>query len=206
MGGIKIHASIDMVIRKNRLHNCGRGLWLDWMAQGTHVYRNLLYDNTTDDIFMEVNHGPFLIENNIMLSPISVRDWSEGGAFVHNLIAGNIELRPQGRETHSPSLPNTPGCTRATRLLDRRRRLAANWPRGQGAPGPQPRAARRQLDQQRAQSALGQPQRQSAGQPQSQHRPASGRSFMGRRVRKPALCPVSAATCGRTKPRPPVRE
>ncbi len=99
MGGIKIHASIDMVIRKNRLHNCGRGLWLDWMAQGTHVYRNLLYDNTTDDIFMEVNHGPFLIENNIMLSPISVRDWSEGGAFVHNLIAGNIELRPQGRET-----------------------------------------------------------------------------------------------------------
>ncbi len=99
MGGIKIHASIDMVIKNNRLFNCGRGLWLDWMAQGTQVSGNLLYNNTTDDIFVEVNHGPFLIENNILLSELSIRDWSEGGAFVHNLVAGNMELRPQDRET-----------------------------------------------------------------------------------------------------------
>jgi len=99
MGGIKIHASIDMIIKKNRLANCGRGLWLDWMAQGTRVTGNLLYNNSTDDIFVEVNHGPFLIENNILLSELAIRDWSEGGAYVHNLIAGNIELRPQSRET-----------------------------------------------------------------------------------------------------------
>lgn len=99
MGGIKIHASIDMIIKNNRLKNCGRGLWLDWMAQGTRVSGNLLYDNTTDDLFVEVNHGPFLIENNILLSDLSIRDWSEGGAYVHNLIAGNIELHPQSRET-----------------------------------------------------------------------------------------------------------
>ena len=104
MGGIKIHAAMDMLIKNNRLHNCGRGLWLDWMAQGTHVTGNLLYNNSTDDIFVEVNHGPFLIENNILLSPMSIRDWSEGGAYVHNLIAGNIELFPQDRETpyHKP--------------------------------------------------------------------------------------------------------
>ncbi|MDH3650305.1 MAG: right-handed parallel beta-helix repeat-containing protein, partial [Saprospiraceae bacterium] len=99
MGGIKIHASIDMIIKNNRLANCGRGLWLDWMAQGTRVTGNLLYHNTTDDLFVEVNHGPFLIENNILLSAVAIRDWSEGGAYVHNLIAGNIELRPQSRET-----------------------------------------------------------------------------------------------------------
>ncbi len=99
MGGIKIHAAIDMVIKNNRLVNCGRGLWLDWMAQGTRVTGNLFYNNTTDDIFVEVNHGPFLIENNILLSELAIRDWSEGGAFVHNLIAGNIELSPQKRET-----------------------------------------------------------------------------------------------------------
>jgi hypothetical protein len=99
MGGIKIHASIDMVIKNNRLYNCGRGLWLDWMAQGTRVTQNLLYNNTTDDIFVEVNHGPFLIDNNILLSKLAVRDWSEGGAYMHNLIAGNIELRPQDRLT-----------------------------------------------------------------------------------------------------------
>jgi len=99
MGGIKIHASIDMLIKNNRLANCGRGLWLDWMCQGARVAGNLLYNNTTDDLFVEVNHGPFLIENNILLSDLSIRDWSEGGAYVHNLIAGNIELRPQSRYT-----------------------------------------------------------------------------------------------------------
>jgi len=99
MGGIKIHASIDMTIRKNKLSNCGRGLWLDWMAQGTRVSCNLFFNNTSDDIFVEVNHGPFLIDNNILLSPLAIRDWSEGGAYVHNLIAGNIELLPQDRET-----------------------------------------------------------------------------------------------------------
>uniref|UniRef100_UPI003216A134 NosD domain-containing protein n=1 Tax=uncultured Draconibacterium sp. TaxID=1573823 RepID=UPI003216A134 len=99
MGGIKIHASIDMLIKNNRLKNCGRGLWLDWMAQGTRVTGNLFYNNTTDDIFVEVNHGPFLIDNNILLSEHSIPDWSEGGAYVHNLIAGNIQMRPQSRET-----------------------------------------------------------------------------------------------------------
>jgi hypothetical protein len=99
MGGIKIHASIDMLIKNNRLANCGRGLWLDWMAQGTRVTGNLLYNNTTDDLFMEVNHGPFLIENNLFLSELSLRDWSQGGAYVHNLFAGNIEVRPQSRLT-----------------------------------------------------------------------------------------------------------
>ena len=113
MGGIKIHASIDMIIRNNRLANCGRGLWLDWMAQGTRVTGNLFCDNNTDDLFVEVNHGPFLVENNILLSNLAIRDWSEGGAFVHNLIAGNIELRPQGRETpfHIPHSTEVAGLS-----------------------------------------------------------------------------------------------
>jgi hypothetical protein len=104
MGGIKIHASIDMLIKNNRLANCGRGLWLDWMAQGTRVTGNIFYNNTTDDLFMEVNHGPFLVENNLFLSELSLRDWSQGGAWAHNLFAGNIEVRPQSRLTpfHEP--------------------------------------------------------------------------------------------------------
>lgn len=93
MAGIKIHASIDMLIKNNRIHNTGRGIWIDWMAQGTRITGNLLYDNTTDDLFTEVNHGPYLIDNNIFLSELSLRDWSEGGAFVHNLFAGKIEIR-----------------------------------------------------------------------------------------------------------------
>jgi hypothetical protein len=46
---------------------------------------------------MEVNHGPFLIDNNIFLSGRSLSDWSQGGAYVHNLFAGHIQLRPELR-------------------------------------------------------------------------------------------------------------
>ncbi len=100
MAGIKIHASIDVLIKNNRIHNVGRGMWMDWMAQGTRITGNLCYDNSTEDIFFEVDHGPFLVDNNLLLSGYSVRDMSEGGAFVHNLIAGRLETWPEpGRST-----------------------------------------------------------------------------------------------------------
>lgn len=99
MAGIKIHAPIDSLIKNNCIHHTGRGIWLDWMTQGTHVQNNILYDNTTDDLFVEVNHGPFLIINNIFLSGHSIRDRSQGGAFAHNLIAGKVSFMPQDRET-----------------------------------------------------------------------------------------------------------
>ena len=99
MGGIKLHAAIDVVIRNNRIHNTGRGLWMDWMAQGTRITSNLLYDNSTDDLFVEVDHGPFLVDNNIFLSPTSLNDMSEGGAYAHNLFAGQIVSRPEPRRS-----------------------------------------------------------------------------------------------------------
>ena len=101
MAGIKIHAAIDCMISRNHIYRTCRGIWLDWMAQGTHVTRNLLHDNTTsEDLFVEVNHGPFLVDNNIFLSRRSLRDWSQGGAYVHNLFAGRIEPHSElSRET-----------------------------------------------------------------------------------------------------------
>jgi len=99
IAGIKFHAAIDVLIKNNRISQCGRGIWLDWMAQGTQVSGNLLYNNNWDDLFLEVNHGPFLVENNLFLSGLSLQDWSEGGAFVHNLFAGNVSVSPQGRLT-----------------------------------------------------------------------------------------------------------
>jgi hypothetical protein len=95
MAGIKIHASIDMLIKNNRIHNAGRGMWMDWMAQGTRITGNLCYDNSTDDLFVEVDHGPFLVDNNLFLSPVSLSDMSEGGAYVHNLITGKITSWPE---------------------------------------------------------------------------------------------------------------
>ncbi len=99
MAGIKIHAAIDTEISHNRIYRTVLGIWLDWMAQGTRVTANLLHDNSRD-LFVEVNHGPFLIDNNLFLSNSSLLDMSEGGAYAHNLFAGPLDLRPElGRET-----------------------------------------------------------------------------------------------------------
>ena len=99
IGGIKFHAAIDTVISNNRVHNTGRGIWIDWMAQGTRVTGNLCYDNSLYDFFPEVNHGPYLVDNNIFLSKWAVRDMSQGGAYAHNLVAGAIHSSPAGRST-----------------------------------------------------------------------------------------------------------
>ena len=101
IGGIKMHAAIDVIIRRNHIDHCTRGLWLDWQAQGTRVTQNLFHDNQppagteitgelalAEDLFIEVSHGPTLIDNNIFLSAVSARLCTQGLAFVHNLIAG----------------------------------------------------------------------------------------------------------------------
>jgi hypothetical protein len=99
-GGIKFHAAIDVTIRHNRIHHCDRGIWLDWMAQGTRVTGNVLYDNDVEDIYMEVNHGPTLLDNNVFASRKSIWSMSQGGAYVHNLIAGSVLVNQEkGRYT-----------------------------------------------------------------------------------------------------------
>ena len=91
IGAIKFHAPIDVLIKNNRLHDAHKGLWMDWMTQGTRITGNLCYNNELADLFAEVNHGPYLVDNNIFLS--GIQNWSEGGAYVHNLIAGEIILQ-----------------------------------------------------------------------------------------------------------------
>lgn len=107
IGGIKFHAAIDVIIRNNHFHHCTRGIWLDWQNQGTRVTGNLFHDNCLprdymltpeygsglalgEDLFIEIAHGPCLVDNNILLSERAVKLPTQGVAFVHNLIAGSI--------------------------------------------------------------------------------------------------------------------
>ena len=94
MAGIKFHGAIDVVISGNHIYRAIRGLWLDWMAQGTRVSGNLFHDNRNEDLFVEVDHGPFVVDNNIFLSPSSLLSVSQGGAYVHNLMVGAMRLNP----------------------------------------------------------------------------------------------------------------
>jgi len=101
ISGIKIHAAIDVIIRRNHIHHSTMGIWCDWEAQGTRISQNLLHDNRrpefctwaeggmcSQDIFVEVGHGPTLIDNNIMLSEDALFIATEGLAMVHNLVLG----------------------------------------------------------------------------------------------------------------------
>jgi len=103
ISGIKMHAAIDVIMRRNHIHHCTMGIWCDWEAQGTRLTQNLLHDNQrpafakplkggmmSQDIFIEVSHGPTLIDNNIMLSDASVRFATQGVAMVHNLVCGAL--------------------------------------------------------------------------------------------------------------------
>lgn len=121
VGGIKMHAAIDAVIRGNHIHHCSRGIWLDWQAQGTRVTENLFHDNCLpgdlaagqkklqcmgEDLFIEVSHGPTLVDNNIMLSERSAKVATQGVAFVHNLICGAFTCVGRGTDNGAPDLPS----------------------------------------------------------------------------------------------------
>lgn len=93
IGGIKLHAPIDVVISGNRIHDCTLGTWLDWQTQGTRISRNLYYGNTRD-LFIEVSHGPYVVDHNLLASPVSLDNFAQGGAYVGNLVAGAIRLEP----------------------------------------------------------------------------------------------------------------
>jgi hypothetical protein len=91
IGGIKLHAALDVIIRHNRIHDCSLGIWLDWQTQGTRVSRNLLYGNSRD-LFVEVSHGPYVVDHNILASRVSLESFSQGGAYVNNLVCGTVGL------------------------------------------------------------------------------------------------------------------
>ena len=100
MAGIKLHGAIDTYIHNNRIHKTGNyGIWLDWMAQGAHISSNLFYDNATSDLFFEVDHGPYIVDNNIALSTYSVHENTDGGAYLHNLFGGSIGRYDDARYT-----------------------------------------------------------------------------------------------------------
>ncbi len=122
IGGIKMHAAIDVIFRRNHIHHCTRGLWLDWQAQGTRVTQNLFHHNTLptlenepdpdpalfmgmgEDVFIEVSHGPTLLDNNLFLSVRALKLATQGVALVHNLVAGSLTAVGMGTDNGAKTL------------------------------------------------------------------------------------------------------
>ncbi|WP_306468434.1 MULTISPECIES: right-handed parallel beta-helix repeat-containing protein [unclassified Actinomyces] len=93
IAGIKLHGAIDTVIEHNLIEDCTLGIWLDWQAQGTRVSRNVMHANARD-LFIEVSHGPYLVDHNILASDVSLEGHSQGGAYVSNLVLGVVANQP----------------------------------------------------------------------------------------------------------------
>ena len=45
-------------------------------------------------LFVEVSHGPYVVDHNLFGSAASLKVVSGGGAYVNNLIAGTVRLEP----------------------------------------------------------------------------------------------------------------
>ncbi len=91
MAGIKFHGAIDVTISHNHIYKTCDAIWLDWMGQGSQITANLIHGG---GLFLEMQHGPILVANNLFLSgdPIAVN--SQGIAFVHNLMTNTLSSCP----------------------------------------------------------------------------------------------------------------
>jgi len=90
---IKFHNSVDTVISGNLIRGVFRqkqgafGIWMDYANQGTRITRNIIYNTEAATVFLEMNHGPILVDNNILIGQ-SIRSNSEATVFAHNLFVG----------------------------------------------------------------------------------------------------------------------
>jgi Right handed beta helix region/Protein of unknown function (DUF1565) len=109
IAGIKVHTAVDVLLEGNvirRVGPSGVGVWLDWQAQGSRLTRNVIYDLNNNVILLEANHGPTLIDNNILIGS-GLADWSEATVVVHNLISAAIGLSLTDGRTPNYFKPHT---------------------------------------------------------------------------------------------------
>ena len=87
---VKFHNSVDTVISGNLIRRVFReqqgafGIWIDFGNQGIRISRNLIYDTDEATLFLEMDHGPTLVDGNILIGQ-PVRSNSEATVFAHNL-------------------------------------------------------------------------------------------------------------------------
>ncbi len=87
---IKFHNSVDTLISENLIRGVYHqqqgafGIWMDFGNQGTRITRNVIYDTQAATVFLEMDHGPILVDNNVLIGQ-SVRSNSEATVFAHNL-------------------------------------------------------------------------------------------------------------------------
>ncbi len=96
--GIKFHYSVDTIIRGNLIRGVYRqkmsafGIWMDNANQGTRITGNIIYNTDAEPIFVEINHGPILMDNNVVVGERikRIRSNSQANVFAHNLFVDAV--------------------------------------------------------------------------------------------------------------------
>ena len=111
--GIKFHNSVDTVISGNLIRGVYRqeqgafGIWIDFGNQGIRITRNVIYDTEAATVFLEMNHGPILVDNNVLIGQ-PTRSNSEATVFAHNLFVDcGYEYRPDIKRRSQYYRPHT---------------------------------------------------------------------------------------------------
>jgi len=87
---VKFHCTVDAVISGNLIRGVfhqeqgAYGIWMDWGNQGIRITRNIIYNTQAEPLFLEMDHGPSLVDNNVLVGR-PVRSNSEATVFAHNL-------------------------------------------------------------------------------------------------------------------------
>lgn len=110
---IKFHNSVDTVIRGNLIRGVFHqqqgafGIWIDFGNQGVRITGNVIYNTQAATVFLEMNHGPTLVDNNVLVGQ-AVRSNSEATVFAHNLFVDcGYDYRPDVKRRSQFFEPHT---------------------------------------------------------------------------------------------------
>jgi len=110
---IKLHNSVDTTISGNLIRGVyhqqqsAYGIWMDYANQGTRITRNIIYNTEAETIFLEMNHGPAIIDNNILVGK-GLRSNSEATLIAHNLLVDSwYKYQPDTNRRSSYYRPHT---------------------------------------------------------------------------------------------------
>jgi alpha-N-arabinofuranosidase len=110
---IKFHNSVDTIISGNLIRGVFRqmqgafGIWIDFANQGIRITGNVIYNTEAATVFLEMNHGPILVDNNILVGQ-PTRSNSEATVFAHNLFVDcGYEYSPDTKRRSQFYKPHT---------------------------------------------------------------------------------------------------
>jgi hypothetical protein len=110
---IKFHNSVDTAISGNLIRGVYRqeqgafGIWIDFGNQGIRITRNIIYNTEAATVFLEMNHGPILVDNNVLIGQ-PIRSNSEATVLAHNLFVDcGYEYSPDTQRRSQYYRPHT---------------------------------------------------------------------------------------------------